>query len=96
MIANAPDPEERGARKPMIKVVSAQRAGRRLDKVDNSSRGRGPNAEKEGKVFPGWLNCRVIYLRELWERVDEYISLYEICPREFEDDEGPVWEPGEP
>jgi hypothetical protein len=53
MIANALDPEERGARKPMIKVVSAQRDGRRLDKADNSSRGRGPNAEKEGKVFPG-------------------------------------------
>jgi hypothetical protein len=95
-IANAPNPEERGARKPMIKVVSAQRDERRLDKVGGSGRGRGPNAEKEGKVFPGWLNCRVIYLRELWEKVDEYMSLYEVCPRDLKDDEGPIWKPDEP
>lgn len=96
MIANASDPEERGARKPTIKVVSAQRDERRLDKAGGSGRGRGPNAEKKGKIFPGWLNCRVIYLRELWERVDEHMSLYEICPREIKDDEGLVWEPDEP
>jgi hypothetical protein len=95
-IANAPDPEGRGARGPMIKVVSAQRDERRLDRAGGSGRGRGPEAEKEGKMFPGWLNCRILYLRELWERVDEYMSLYEICPREFADEEGPVWEPDEP
>jgi hypothetical protein len=95
-IANVPDPEGKGARGPMIKVFSAQRDERRSDKAGGSSRGRGSKAEKEGKVFPGWLNCRILYLRELWERVDEYMSLYEICPREFEDSEGPVWEPDEP
>jgi hypothetical protein len=95
-IANAPDPEGKGARGPMIKVVSAQRDERRLARAGGSSRGRGPMAEKEGKIFPGWLQCRILYLRELWERVDEYMSLYEICPIEFEDDEGPVWEPDEP
>jgi hypothetical protein len=53
IIANAPDPEGRGARGPIIKVVSAQRDERTLDRAGGSSRGRGPRAEKEGQVFPG-------------------------------------------
>lgn len=80
----------------MIKVISAQWDERRLDKASGSSRRRELNAEKDREVFSGWLVCRVIYVRRLWERVDGYMSLYKICPIEFEYDRGPVWEPDEP
>ncbi|KAG9558581.1 hypothetical protein KCU71_g6884, partial [Aureobasidium melanogenum] len=92
MIADAPDPNSNlvkasAKRAPMIKVVSAQRDERRLPGRTR----RGPHNGEDGKMFPGWLNCRILYLRELWEKVDEYMALYEICPNDFEGE--PLWEP---
>ncbi|KAG9519747.1 hypothetical protein KCV07_g4689, partial [Aureobasidium melanogenum] len=92
MLAGAPDPNAEEAdpsavRAVMIKVVSAQRDERRLP----GSTRRGPHNDEDGKVFPGWVNCRMVELRELWEKLSEYRFLYEICPRDFEDE--PLWEP---
>lgn len=51
-----------------------------------------PHNSEDGKIFPGWVNCRVSESRELWEKVSEYRTLYEGFPRFFEGEEV-LWEP---
>ncbi|KAG9951319.1 hypothetical protein KCU85_g2781, partial [Aureobasidium melanogenum] len=92
-IAEAADPNDeasdiRAVMGPRIKVISAQRDARRLPEARSR---RGPHNNEFGKMFPGWLNCQIVYLRELWEKVFEYRMLYEICPNVFEGDA--LWEP---
>ncbi|KAH0371263.1 hypothetical protein KCU65_g2014, partial [Aureobasidium melanogenum] len=92
-IAEAPGPNDEASgihaiMAPRIKVISAQRDARRLPEARSR---RGPHNNEYGKLFPGWLNYRIVYLRELWEKVFEYRCLYEIFPNVFEGEA--LWEP---
>lgn len=86
-IASAPRPDDPNARAKdrldaYVLVVSAKHeAGRRQPSLTSVRQGV---AVQKGKLFPGYMECPLPYLQELWIAVAEYMDLYAICPSDFD------------